>query len=367
MVYNELITKTKPSFYNRFCEFKNRFRIVLRTKWSISIICFLLLALAAIMFAFNIFYKKETSFLLDDKNEIVFDEADNPILVTKYFRAWSDITKTSESLRIYLFSPIAKILVSISIPIAGYAIQITTQNKLSSPSTLGYVPASILAYICTLAINPTNFYLTYVFGFIFSSFVILIKLVLQHTDSTNNKFKPVLIGFAISALISTIGVLISILKPNLVNASVIWTGELANAFEWEKLYVSAPLILACTLVFFILSPKLKIMQKDFILAKTLGINTKAVYWTVAVTTAILCISTITISSPVFLLGLIIPNIVKVFFDRHDPLFVFCVCIIFSLALNQTSLFISINHNFSTNLLIAIIAFVVLLFMMRKRT
>lgn len=367
MVQKELTSKTNISIYTRFCLVKNKFRSILRTKWSIAIICFLLLSLTTLMFAFNIFYKKEISFALGDNQEIILDQNNKPILVTKYFRSWDDIIQTKETIRIYFFSPIAKILVSISIPVAGYAIQITTQNKLASPSTLGYVPASILAYITALAISPTNFYLTYLFGFIFSSFVIIIKIILQHTDSSNNKFKPVLIGFAISALISTIGVLISVLKPNLINASVIWTGEMANAFEWEKLYISTPLILICTFIFFILSPKLKIMQKDFILARTLGINTKAIYWTVAITTAILSISTITISSPVFLLGLIIPNIVKVFFDRHDPLFVFSICIIFSLALNQTSLFIAINHNFSTNLLIAIIAFIVLIFIMRKRT
>jgi len=38
-------------------------------------------------------------------------------------------------------------------PVAGYAIQITTQNRLSSPSTLGYIPVSILAYVAMLMID----------------------------------------------------------------------------------------------------------------------------------------------------------------------------------------------------------------------
>lgn len=348
---------SKKSFYQQLIVAKNFTQKQLSRPYMIVIIVALFFGLFTLMFFLNVFYNKKTDL------EIV-DGIGIPI--TTYFRTLQEAWGDEKAILYNVYPAITKIFVGVSVPVVGYAIQITTQNRLSSPSTLGFTPAGIIAYITVLALAPEMPWLIYVFGFLFTGLIILINFILQRQKDNNRSFKPVLIGFAISAAITSIGIIISVVKPNIVDASVIWTGNVSNTPSWIKLYIAIPFIVTSTIILFALTPKLKIMQKDFLLAKSLGINTNAVYWVVSIVAGIITISTISISSPIILLGLIIPNIVRATFNKHNPLFVFSVSIIFTLALLEVSLFLTIQYRFGSNFLMAIISAFVLIFIMRKR-
>lgn len=347
------INKKDLSIYKKLIEAKKFVSTQIRRPYMITIIVLTFIILAVGMFFMNVFYEKSTYF-----------DANYNTHVT-HFRTWAKVVADDKSILLYWYPPIVKLFVAISMPVAGYAIQITTQNRLSSPSTLGYIPVSILAYVAMLMIDQGKSWLVYVFGFIFSSFIILVNYILQRQKSSNRSFKPVLIGFAISATITAVGLVIAVSRPNILNRVTIWTGELPNVYEWLKLYISMPLILICLFAFLVLSPKLKIMQRDFALAKSLGIKVNLIFWVVTVLTAIVTIATVNITSPMILLGLIIPNIVRATFNKHEPLFVFFVSIVFSLALLEVSLFLSLNYRFGPNFLMAIVSAFVLIFIMRK--
>lgn len=359
----------KDSVFYKVSEFKNKVGREFQKPYLITIVVSLIFLFFVLMFTFNIFYNKRTDLeIIKDENGEEFG-----IEVTRYFRTIEEIGINKDgsiNQRVFIdlwYAPIAKIFVGISVPVIGYAIQIVTQNRLSSPSTLGFTPVAILSYITMLLVSPERTWLIYIFGFIFCGVIIIINWLLQRQKSMNRSFKPVLIGFAISATITAIGIVISVVKPSIVTASTIWTGELKDQPNWTKLYIGIPIIMISLLVIFILAPKLKIMQRDFVLARSLGINTNAIFWTITVLAGVITVTTVSITAPIILLGLIIPNIVRAVFNKHTPAFVFSVSMIFTLALIEVSLFLTVNFSFGANFLMAIISAFVLIFVMRKRS
>ncbi|WP_051676024.1 iron chelate uptake ABC transporter family permease subunit [Ureaplasma canigenitalium] len=345
----------KKGIYTRYLAFHSKVKTFLTKPLGIFLVLFFVFGFFVLMFFMNILYSPN-QFFNQETNQYEW----------VYWRSFQSIIQDrSEILRIF-YPVVAKILLSISIPSVGYAVQITTRNRLSSPSTLGFTPAAILSYITFLIAFPNRWWMTYIIGFVFTGVIIVINYLLQRQNQHDTKnFKPVLIGFAISASISAIGIVLSVTDPKNVNAAVIWTGELVYNNQWVKIYASGSIVLVAMITLLCLIPSLKIMQKDFLLAKSLGIRTNVIYWTVAIIAGILVVSTIVITTPLILIGLVMPNVVRNLFRRHTPLFVFLVGSLFTLSLLQFALFLQIHFQFGQNFLMAILSAFVLLFVMNK--
>lgn len=346
MINNKKIENTSKKFFL----FKNQLSSYISSKISIALFSLLFIIIGVGALFYTVMYEKR-------EGNIDFETG---ISQVTYWRTWDEVIDEAH-IKIYWFDPIAKIFLALGIPSVGYAIQITTKNRIASPSTLGYTPAATLAFFANLTINKPNTPWTYLIGFAISICIMLVNgIVNAKRKQEGTDYRPVLIGFGMSVIITAIAVVLAAIYPTTIEPTAILSGSFQIQGNWVFLGISAGLIIVCLFIIFALIPKLNIMQKDFLLAKSLGIKISVIYWIISIIAMVITISSVVISNPIMLLGLIVPNIVRSVFNKHNPGFVILMSIFFSFALLEVSVLLLKLYNFGPNFLIAIISIIVLI-------
>ncbi|WP_031489207.1 iron chelate uptake ABC transporter family permease subunit [Ureaplasma canigenitalium] len=349
MTVEKTLTSQK-NIAEAFSSFHKRLKKALSSWTSVGLFTLLFIFIGIGALFYTVMYEKR-------EGEIDFETGQS---ITTYWRTWEEVTRPA-TLIDYWFDPIAKIFLAIGIPSVGYAIQITTRNRIASPSTLGYTPAATLAFFANLAINKPNVPWTYLIGFGIALCIMAINGAINAKRKTEGSdYRPVLVGFAIAVVITAIAAVLVIIFPTTVEPSAIFSGSFSIKGNWYFLAASGTMIIVSVIGLFAMLPQLKIMQRDFLLAKSLGIRINTIYWVVSVIAMIMTVCSVVISHPIMLLGLIIPNIVRSVFNKHTPGFVIAMSMVFAFALLEVSLLLLKLYKFGPNFLISIISAIVLI-------
>lgn len=253
----------------------------------------------------------------------------------------------------------ACILAGVGIPIVGASMQVTTRNKLAEPTTLGFYPIIYMGLLLSqLSVNNNGS--DYGFSLLLGLLVIGINFLILRGKASKQTFKSVLIGFAINAVITGCNYLI-ITYSSAKGDPLAWLSGSFGTLTLNRIYISTGIILVFTTVLLFLIPYFNIIQKDYIIAKTLGIKVDLIYWVVAVCAVLITVSSVLIIGGVVLLGIVVPHLIRITLRTEDNRVVLPLSAILGVFLLSMSSWMvdSISYNYGVNLninlLVAIIS------------
>lgn len=263
--------------------------------------------------------------------------------------------------------PLGFLIAGYGLPIVGASMQIMTKNKLSGPTTLGYYPLILTAIMVSTLIMGGPIWIKYLLSFSFSFFILLINFLITKSNIIFNNFKVVLIGFTISAIFTSINWLLHKYVPISIEPLQWLSGNSDSTPDEKKIIISGSIVLISTTIIIFLSPILNIISKDFLLAKSLGININLIYWIIASLGILITISSVLIAGGVVLLGIIIPHIVRIMFRTNNNILVLTMSGLLGMFLLIISNWVSrtLIPNMNINLITAIVSIPVFFMILRK--
>ncbi len=296
------------------------------------------------------------------------------LIVSRFFytgNKWLNPNEVISELYIQnLYINLSYLLVGFAIPIVGASIQIITQNKLAEPTTLGFYPIIYMgALLAQLTINSNAF--SYVFSILLSCSVIFINFLIVHGNPTNNTFKSVLTGFCINAIITGVNYLI-INYSDAIGNPLSWLSGNIGAVTPNRLIISGTILGIFTIIILFLSPYLNIINKNYLLAKVLGIKINLIYWIIAICSVMVTISGVLLIGGVILLGIVVPHMIRIILKPNNVFYLFLLSGIFGSALLLSSSWLTeiISYNFSimlsVNFLPSLLSIFIFIYLLKVR-
>lgn len=210
---------------------------------------------------------------------------------------------------------LAVILVGASLTIAGVIIQTISRNKFVSPSTIGTTSSAQLGVLISLLFfSNANNNTRMIFAFIISLAFTLIFIITTLKIKVKNQIFIPLIGIMFGGIIESITFFIAYTTDTVQTLSSISIGSFTTMVEgrFEILFILIiPVVLALfyTTAFNIIS-----MGEDF--SKNLGVNYKLTIFLGVISVAIISSVCYVVVGPIPFLGLIVPNIIAIYFGEN---------------------------------------------------
>ncbi|WP_051675896.1 iron chelate uptake ABC transporter family permease subunit [Ureaplasma canigenitalium] len=221
---------------------------------------------------------------------------------------------------LYVFNPISNYLVGFCLGASAYAVTVTSKNVLSGPTTLGFTPMLIVANTITYTLTIDAGYATaslYCLGLLFCFVLIITNFLLTKGNVHTQTFRPILISFAIGATVSAVNVVIITQIDDLRRQFSSFVGFTPYLITLDRFLTSNILMMIATVIIFLLSSRLTIIKKSYLLARSLGIKVNLVYWTVAISLVIVTVSSFILIGVIVLFGVVINVIVSSVFQREN--------------------------------------------------
>ncbi|MCV3743635.1 iron ABC transporter permease [Ureaplasma sp. ES3154-GEN] len=261
-------------------------------------------------------------------------------------------------------------LVGFSLGVGTIAIQITTKNDLSGPTTLGFTPTITLA-IAISAVSTAeyipNLLIRYLIGLALCSILILVNFILTKGKINNNGFKPILIAFAIGSIAVAINVILVTHSPNTVGR---WASYLnvssSNGVNVTQFGFSVFLLIIPTLIIMFLWKKIDIMKRDLMLARSLGIKVDLIYWVVAFCLVIITITAALSLGLIVFFGVVISIIVTRIFKHTNALLQMLITGLLGTMILNFGSWISEIQLGGIQIIIAIISLPVFIYILKRR-
>ncbi|MBA4602245.1 ABC transporter permease [Thermoactinomyces mirandus] len=224
-----------------------------------------------------------------------------------------------EEMHIFLTSRIPRlvsILISgISISICGLIMQQISQNKFVSPTTAGTMDSARLGILVSMLLfSSANLLVKISVAFLFAlAGTLLFMKILEKIRLKDVIFVP-LVGLMFGNIISSVATFFAYKYDLIQNMSSWLQGDFSMIMQgrYEILYISIPLMF----VAYFYADKFTIagMGKDF--SKNLGLNYKQVIHIGLIIVAIITASVVLTVGMIPFLGLIIPNLVSIYYGDH---------------------------------------------------
>jgi len=210
---------------------------------------------------------------------------------------------------------IAIILSGSALAIAGLILQSLARNKFVSPQIIGSTDSASLGLLLSFIIFGTmHVAFRFMFGFVFAlGFSLLFMLMLRKIKFKNLAFVP-LIGLMYGAIIGALTLLIADLldlRQMLAGINLGSFTQITLSNAWLLLILVPAIVLA-----FVYALSFSIMSAGEDFAKNLGVNYKLVYIIGLTIVAIVAASVFIVVGPLPFVGLIIPNIVVLYYGEH---------------------------------------------------
>lgn len=230
------------------------------------------------------------------------------------------------------------ILASSALSIAGLIMQSLSRNKFISPQTAGTTNAAILGVLLGyLLFGSMSIYFKFIFAFSFAMLSSLFFIFMLNKIKIQNVIYVPLIGLMFGALISAVTSFIAQRFNALQLVSSLNLGSFAHITRLNSnlLIVLIPaLILA---IFYATRFNVASLGEDF--AKNLGVNYKKTIFIGLFVISIISASTYIVVGPLPFLGLIIPNVISLYYGDNLKKNLFDVAIF-------GSIFVLLNDIFS---------------------
>lgn len=207
------------------------------------------------------------------------------------------------------------ILAASSLSIAGLIMQAISRNKFISPSTAGTTNAAVLGVLIGyLFLGALSIYLKFIFAFIFAMISSGIFVFILNKIKVKNVVYVPLIGLMYGALITSVTTLIAQATNSLQLISILNLGSFSHItkFDVSLLIILIPALIMA--VIFASQFNIVALGEDF--SKNLGINYQRVMMIGLIIISVISASTFIVVGPLPFLGLIIPNVVAMYYGDN---------------------------------------------------
>lgn len=212
-------------------------------------------------------------------------------------------------------------IAGMSLASSGMIMQAIFRNPLVDPFIIGVSGGASLgagiALIFNLDINIFGLDTLPVFAFIGS----LISIFFSYRFSLIKKIlfidRLLLSGIAISSLTSALLSLLLVLKGQDANAVIFWIMGSFSGKTWEHLKIVLPYFIISNIVFILFLHKLNILSLGDETSENLGINVQKTKIILIIFSAILAASIVSVSGVIGFIGMIIPQISRLFIKSSD--------------------------------------------------
>lgn len=264
-----------------------------------------------------------------------------------------------------LLYTLTAIITGFGISFVGCSMQSITRNELAGPTTLGFLPASSLGILVYNIIDFNKilpnaspiqlFPFMLLFSFLFSFIILVINLITMKSKiNYTSKNRMILVGLILSMLVTTISSMLVALIPK-INATIVpLIGIIDINITWDRASYVFPLITIFSLIILSQSNKLNIIQKNYLLAKTLGININLVNWICGISSLIIVSSSVSLIGSITLIGIVIPHLTRMIFKTTNNWAILPVSGFISSTLLIIALWINRLFTFGVNFFLAIV-------------
>ncbi|MBP5276827.1 MAG: iron ABC transporter permease [Lachnospiraceae bacterium] len=265
----------------------------------------------------------------------------------------------------------AAVFAGAALSVSGYLLQNNLNNMLASPSLLGINSGAGLGVLLSALIFPYRFGVKCFAAFLGAFLVTLLVYLLSSTTGMS-KSSVILSGVAFSALCSSfINIIISLRPETVADKAAFQIGGF-SALPITVCFWGVPVILAGLLTALLSAPALDILLLGDESAKSLGVNVRLYRGIHIMCAALLSGAAVSMCGVLSFVGLLIPNIVRLFYKgraRGSVVFSMLFGACFLLLCDTLSKFMAFPYELPCGLLISCIGapfFIGILIKKRKK-
>lgn len=209
---------------------------------------------------------------------------------------------------------IIAIVVGASLAIAGLFMQVLTKNPLASPSVLGInAGASMLIVLSITFFNTQSVSATIWLAFIGATLSSLFVFGLSSLGKDGaTPLKITLAGVSIAAMFSSITQGLLVTNEVALEQVLFWLAGSVQGRSLDSLQIVLPYIIIAWVISLSLGAKVNTFMLGEDISKALGQNTALLKITLVILVIILAGGSVSIAGPIGLVGIIVPQIVRMF-------------------------------------------------------
>jgi len=217
-------------------------------------------------------------------------------------------------------------LVGAALSLGGLVFQALLRNPLAEPYILGISGGSAIGAIIGILMGFSRFPGVSLMAFTGSIAILLLILVMSSGQTILKKDALLLSGVMVNAFCgAVIMFLVSMTQDSRLHNIIFWLmGDLSMG-DMKHVGILAATLLPCFLLVFWLSNPMNLLLMGKEMAQTLGVNIKAVTFTLLVATSFMVSATVSYCGLVGFVGLVMPHLLRlVFGPDHRVLVPACV-------------------------------------------
>ena len=202
-------------------------------------------------------------------------------------------------------------VVGATLSLGGLVFQALLRNPLAEPFILGISGGSAIGAIIGILLGLSRFP-----GICFTSFLgslgtLALILVMSTGKSVLRKDALLLSGVMVNAFCSAIIMcLVSITQDARLHNIIFWLMGDLSAADLPQVVILGAILIPCFIMVFMFSHAMNLLMMGKDMARTMGINIKAVTFTLLVVTSFMVSATVSFSGLVGFVGLVIPHLLR---------------------------------------------------------
>ena len=202
-------------------------------------------------------------------------------------------------------------VVGATLSLGGLVFQALLRNPLAEPFILGISGGSAIGAIIGILLGLARFPGICFMSFLGSLATLALILVMSTGKSILRKDALLLSGVMVNAFCSAIIMfLISITQDARLHNIIFWLmGDLSTA-DLPQVVILGAILIPCFILVFVFSHSMNLLMMGKDMARTMGINIKAVTITLLIVTSFMVSATVSFSGLVGFVGLVIPHLLR---------------------------------------------------------
>jgi iron complex transport system permease protein len=202
-------------------------------------------------------------------------------------------------------------VVGATLSLGGLVFQALLRNPLAEPFILGISGGSAIGAIIGILLGLSRFP-----GICFTSFLgslgtLALILVMSTGKSVLRKDALLLSGVMVNAFCSAIIMfLVSITQDARLHNIIFWLMGDLSAADLPQVVILGAILIPCFIMVFMFSHAMNLLMMGKDMARTMGINIKAVTFTLLIVTSFMVSATVSFSGLVGFVGLVIPHLLR---------------------------------------------------------
>jgi iron complex transport system permease protein len=213
-------------------------------------------------------------------------------------------------------------LVGAALSLGGLVFQALLRNPLAEPYILGISGGAAIGAISGILMGFSRFPGVSLTAFAGSMGTLALVLMMATGQTVLKKDSLLLSGVMVNAFCSAVIMfLISLTQDARIHNIMFWLMGDFSLVEMQQVYIVAATVLPCFLLIFCLSNAMNLMLMGKDMARSMGINIKAVTITLLITTSFMISSTVAQCGLIGFVGLVMPHLLRILLGPDHRLMV----------------------------------------------